>query len=58
MPLYEFVCVPCGKRFEKLQKNQDEEAPVCPACGSKEVKKEISSFSSSGGASPQCAPLG
>ncbi len=48
MPIYEYSCTKCGQRFEKLQKNEALETVVCPNCGSTEVSKEISSFSSTG----------
>ncbi len=32
MPVLQYVCPQCGKRFEELVKKYDE-AVVCPACG-------------------------
>lgn len=47
MPLYEFSCEQCGKRFE-LALTFDEHArgmPACPACKSaKRVHQELSPF--------------
>ncbi len=51
MPIYEYSCTKCGHRFEKLQKNAASETVVCPNCGSTEVSKEFSSFSSTGSSS-------
>ena len=47
MPIFEYLCLSCGKLFEKLQKSAEEKAPDCPACGSAEVKRELSSFATS-----------
>ena len=33
MPLYEYECTRCGKRFELLQKFSDPPTATCPACG-------------------------
>ncbi len=44
MPIFEFSCLQCGLRFEKIQK-KDSKLPDCPSCGSDEIKKEMSSFS-------------
>ncbi len=46
MPIFEYSCTKCGLRFEKLQKDITLQTAECPSCGSAEVKKEISSFSS------------
>jgi putative FmdB family regulatory protein len=45
MPIFEYICTPCGNRFEKLHKSDTAEEISCPACGSAEVKKEFSAFS-------------
>ncbi|MFN3396471.1 MAG: FmdB family zinc ribbon protein [Thermodesulfovibrionales bacterium] len=46
MPIYEYTCNKCNKSFSLLQKvGSSEKDTVCPNCGSKEVKKKISSFS-------------
>lgn len=42
MPIYEYECLNCGKRTERLQKMSDAPLAVCPNCGG-EVKKLISS---------------
>jgi putative FmdB family regulatory protein len=61
MPLYEYSCRGCGRRFEVLQRvGADHSGVVCPACGSGEVAKQFSTFASavatSGGAMPCGAP--
>lgn len=48
MPIFEYSCTECGCNFEKLHKTTDEPKPVCPECGSRETKKELSTFSSVG----------
>jgi putative FmdB family regulatory protein len=42
MPLYEYQCQSCEKRFEKIQKYSDPLEEVCPSCGGK-VEKLVSS---------------
>ena len=54
MPLFEFVCATCGQPFEELVRNSSAVNEVtCPACGSSQVKKKLSTFASriSGGGS-------
>ena len=41
MPLYEYQCIPTGKRFEAIQKFSDPPLTECPECGG-EVKKLLS----------------
>ena len=41
MPLYEYKCHTCGKKFEVLQKFSDEPLKTHPECGG-EVEKVIS----------------
>jgi putative FmdB family regulatory protein len=43
MPLYEFECEACHKRFERIQKFSDPTPDVCPNCGKGPVKKLFSS---------------
>jgi putative FmdB family regulatory protein len=43
VPLYEYECEACGKRFEKIQKFSDPHVDVCPNCGKGPVKKLPSS---------------
>ena len=40
MPIYEYECRDCGERFEHLLRAG--EPPVCPACGSQNLEKQIS----------------
>jgi putative FmdB family regulatory protein len=42
MPLYEYQCESCGRRFERIQKFSDPPVDACPFC-SGAVKKLLSS---------------
>jgi putative FmdB family regulatory protein len=42
MPLYEYQCDACGRRFERIRKFSDPPIEVCPTCGGK-VQKLVSS---------------
>jgi putative FmdB family regulatory protein len=33
MPLYEYECDGCGRRFEVIQKMSDPVVEICPTCG-------------------------
>ncbi len=49
MPIYEFVCKVCGKRFSHLVLSADDQKDVkCPQCGSADVKRVFSPFGSLG----------
>ncbi len=43
MPLYEYQCDACGRRFEKIQKFSDAPLDVCELCGKGPVHKLLSS---------------
>jgi putative FmdB family regulatory protein len=43
LPLYEYECENCGKRFEIIQKFSDEPLSVCTKCGGGPVARLISS---------------
>ncbi len=45
MPIYEFACPKCRKIFSFLSKRMNpDRSPVCPKCGNKKLKKEVSQF--------------
>lgn len=44
MPIYEFICKKCDEKFETLVRSTDTSSVECPQCGSKELKKLLSSF--------------
>jgi putative FmdB family regulatory protein len=57
MPLYEYVCRPCGRKFEKLVRAWGD-AVACPHCQGAEVEKQLSTFAmafADGGASDSAA---
>lgn len=54
MPIFEYVCKKCGNKFEKLQKGSAGEECGCPTCGSHEVAKALSAFSSTGSSEKKC----
>ena len=47
MPIYEFECEECGERFEELVA-AGVEAAACPACGTRETHRLLSSVSPPG----------
>ena len=48
MPLYEYICRECGRRFEVLQRvGADASGVTCPKCGGRDVAKQHSTFASS-----------
>jgi putative FmdB family regulatory protein len=51
MPIYEFLCKECGKRFETLVSIGKEKEVSCRYCKSKDITKLISSFGIGGGSS-------
>lgn len=43
MPIYEYTCEACDEGFETLVRTKSAQV-ACPKCGSKRVRKGISSF--------------
>ena len=63
MPLFEFRCKKCGKKFEELVMSATKDEKLnCPHCGSTRVEKLISTFAAGatygdkGGTDSSCAP--
>ncbi len=58
MPIYEYACEACGKIFEEFEPTAVtvKKEKECPACGSKETRRVVSSFSSSGSSVQPAAP--
>ncbi|MDI6868565.1 MAG: zinc ribbon domain-containing protein [Coprothermobacterota bacterium] len=48
MPIYEYRCLDCQNKFEVLHLNQEEKEIICPNCGSKNIKRVMSTFACSG----------
>lgn len=45
MPIYEYRCKLCEKRFELLRGfGQKDATAACPACGSEQTRRELSVF--------------
>ena len=42
MPLYDYDCAACGRRFELVHGVHAEPPTVCPLCGSGPIRKAIS----------------
>lgn len=57
MPLFEYECRDCGKRFEQLVRKRDVEV-VCRACGSSTVSQLLSTFAVAGGSRREVAETG
>ena len=58
MPLYEYRCADCGKRFEILQRlGETGEGLICPSCGHSKLAKQFSTFAAataSSDSAPHC----
>jgi putative FmdB family regulatory protein len=50
MPIYEFQCSACGKKFEELFRSTvSVKPPACPKCHSRKTERQFSVFGMSGG---------
>jgi putative FmdB family regulatory protein len=61
MPIFEYVCSECERRFETLVRGAAK--PACPGCGSRRLQKRLSVFAvgaggSEAGTSPAPGPCG
>ncbi|MFQ6090515.1 MAG: zinc ribbon domain-containing protein [Candidatus Bipolaricaulia bacterium] len=64
MPIYEYQCLECGEKFEKLVRsmNNPTSEVKCPKCGGRKVEKAFSAFgirissSASVPVCPTCTP--
>lgn len=56
MPLYEFECRACSRRFETLVRGA--EAPVCPSCGARDLERALSTFAVGGAGASDPVPAG
>lgn len=60
MPIYEYHCPKCNKDHELLVRSSADQ-PDCPACGSKKLEKQFSTFAAGGspsGGGESCAHTG
>ncbi|MCZ2154439.1 MAG: zinc ribbon domain-containing protein [Bryobacterales bacterium] len=49
MPIYEYRCLHCGRKFEKIRRVSERDQPAeCPECKSKETAPQVSGFATSG----------
>ncbi len=45
MPIYEYVCLDCGTRFDSLRPMKDADAPIgCEQCNSEHTSRLLSVF--------------
>lgn len=44
MPILEYACKACGRRFEFLKLPTTTTAPVCPDCRSRDLERLLSGF--------------
>lgn len=63
MPIYEYICLECSNDFSVLQNmSASEKDTTCSKCGSNNVKKKLSVFSSNAAgesfSSPSCPVSG
>lgn len=54
MPIFEYVCRDCQRRFETLVLPGEREAPACPDCGGRDAQKLVSA----GAVRPHGIPTG
>jgi putative FmdB family regulatory protein len=45
VPLYDYDCAACGRRFEVIHGVHGDPAPACPLCGGGPIKKAITAAS-------------
>jgi len=41
MPIYVFRCEDCGEKFDRLQKLSDPDPDICPNCGKRHVRRQV-----------------
>jgi putative FmdB family regulatory protein len=66
MPIFEYECPTCNKRFDKLVRGGTPAEVPCPDCGATDTRRVLSTFASFGsggsassfGSSASCAPSG
>ncbi|MCA1808517.1 MAG: zinc ribbon domain-containing protein [Kiritimatiellia bacterium] len=58
MPIHEYDCVKCRRRFEFLARRQDQAPTACPVCGGRKLLKAFSAFSVAGPPPPAACGAG
>ena len=56
MPIYEYICDDCGKRYEQIVLSQSQDV-ACPSCSSRRHTLQLSVFSAHGSSSGNGASL-
>ncbi|MCA1832391.1 MAG: zinc ribbon domain-containing protein [Actinomycetota bacterium] len=56
MPLYEYECPSCEKRFDRLVSSVDADAQSCPRCNEVHTRRLISVIAGPGGRAEAPAP--
>jgi len=56
MPIYEYACHDCGRKFEALVRAST--VPECPACHSKDLEKLPSVFATAAAGAPEPVAAG
>lgn len=56
MPIFDFQCQECGKKFDLMISNADKAKATCPDCKSSNLKQMLSLFNTGGGAKSSPAP--
>ncbi len=50
MPIYEYICLDCGARFETMRSMKDADAPItCRDCESDHTSRKLSLFNATSG---------
>jgi len=49
MPIFDFQCQECGKKFDLMIANADKAKATCPECHSPNLKQMLSAFNTGGG---------
>jgi putative FmdB family regulatory protein len=58
MPIYEYLCQDCGKKFEGRGSEATETSELeCPGCGQKHLQQEYSTFAAHANGSPKSADM-
>jgi putative FmdB family regulatory protein len=45
MPIYEYICLDCNKKFETIRPMSQADSPLaCQTCGGENVKRKLAAF--------------